>query len=203
MGACPRGLDHDFRKTGITARTAPAVALRARFMDRWATEFLAAHPGATVLHLGCGLDTRFHRLATPPTVRWYDVDYPEVVDRPVLVVAEGLFYYLDPGEGRALLRAIVERFPSGQFVFDALNRLGLRLQKLNRPVQKAGATLHWSIEGPADLAAIHPKLRCLDATSAFDIDGFDRPSTPHRIVTRIVELVPGMKRTAVFYRLEF
>lgn len=61
----------------------------------------------------------------------------------------------------------------------------------------------WSIEGPADLAAIHPKLRCLDATSAFDIDGFDRLSTPHRIVTRIVELVPGMKRTAVFYRLEF
>ncbi|MDP4502974.1 class I SAM-dependent methyltransferase [Nonomuraea turcica] len=228
-------IDHDFRKTGITARTAPAVALRARFMDRWAAEFLAARPGATVLHLGCGLDTRFHRLTPAPTVRWYDVDYPEVVelrrrlfpepppgytmigssvteltwldqvpaDRPVLVVAEGLFYYLDPGEGRALLRAIVERFPSGQFVFDALNRLGLRLQKLNRPVQKAGATLHWSIEGPADLAAIHPKLRCLDATSAFDIDGFDRLSTPHRLVTRIVELVPGMKRTAVFYRLEF
>ncbi|WP_327589226.1 class I SAM-dependent methyltransferase [Nonomuraea sp. NBC_00507] len=127
------------------SRTAPAVALSARFMDRWATEFLAAHPGATVLHLGCGLDTRFHRLAPPPTVRWYDVDYPEVVelrrrlfpeppgytmigssvteltwldqipaDRPVLVVADGLFYYLDPGEGRALLRAIVEHRGPGR-----------------------------------------------------------------------------------------
>ncbi|MGI5287376.1 class I SAM-dependent methyltransferase [Nonomuraea polychroma] len=227
-------IDHDFRKTGITARTAPAVALRARFIDRWAAEFLAAHPDATVLHLGCGLDTRFHRLAPPPTVRWYDVDYPDVVelrgrllperpgytmigssvteltwldqvpaDRPVLVVAEGLLYYLDPDEAPALLRAIVERFPGGQFLFDAMNRRGLRMQKLNRPVQKAKATLHWSVEGPADLEALHPRLRCLDATSAFDIDGFDRLSTPHRIVARIVELMPGMKRTAVFYRLEF
>ncbi|WP_241564411.1 class I SAM-dependent methyltransferase [Nonomuraea polychroma] len=235
------------------------MALRARFIDRWAAEFLATHPDATVLHLGCGLDTRFHRLAPPPTVRWYDVDYPEVVelrgrlfperpgytmigssvteltwldqvpaDRPVLVVAEGLLYYcaygrapngpvlvtqaaasgaysplLDPNEAPALLRAIVERFPGGQFVFDAMNRRGLRMQKLNRPVQKAKATLHWSVEGPADLEALHPRLRCRDATSAFDIDGFDRLSTPHRIVARIVELMPGMKRTAVFYRLEF
>jgi O-methyltransferase involved in polyketide biosynthesis len=227
-------IDHDFTKTGISARTAPAVALRARFIDGWAGEFLAAHPGATVLHLGCGLDTRFHRLAPPPAVRWYDVDYPEVIelrrrlfperpgyaaigssvtelawldrvpgDRPVLVVAEGLLYYLDPAEGRALLRAIVDRFPGGEFVFDAMNRRGIGMQRLNRPVQKAGATLRWSIEGPGDLLSIHPRLRCLTATSAFDIEGFDRLSAPHRIAAWIVKALPGMKRTAVFYRLAF
>ncbi|MGP4093386.1 hypothetical protein [Nonomuraea sp. KM90] len=32
-------------------------------------------------------------------------------DAPALVVTEGLLYYLDPAEGAALPRAIVERFP--------------------------------------------------------------------------------------------
>ncbi|MGN9839024.1 class I SAM-dependent methyltransferase [Nonomuraea sp. H19] len=227
-------IDHDFSKTGMNAALAVSVALRARFIDRWAAEFLAAHTEATVLHLGCGLDTRFHRLAPPPTVRWYDVDYPEIIelrerlfpeapgyhtigssvtdltwleqvpaDHPVLVVAEGLLYYLDPDGGRALLRAIVGRFPGGRLVFDAVSRLGLRMQKLNRPVRKAGATLVWGVDGPDELVAIHPRLRCLNAVSAFDIDGFDRLPPSHRIAARIAKALPGMKRAAVFYRLEF
>ncbi|MEV4087323.1 class I SAM-dependent methyltransferase [Nonomuraea fuscirosea] len=227
-------IDHDFRKVGMNAGSAAAVALRARFLDRWAAGFLDAHPKVTVLHLGCGLDTRVHRLDPPDSVRWYDVDHPEVVelrrrlfperrayatvgtsvtdlawleripaDAPALVVAEGLLYYLDPDGGRALLRAIVERFPSGLFVFDALSRFGLRLQRFNKPVRKAGATMHWGIDGPAELLAIHPGLRCLSAVSAFDIDGFDLLSPAHRAVARIASLVPGMRRTATFYRLEF
>ncbi|UBU11932.1 class I SAM-dependent methyltransferase [Nonomuraea gerenzanensis] len=227
-------IDHDFGSTGLDAKMARAVALRARLVDRWAGEFLAARPDATVLHLGCGLDTRVHRMDPPPSVRWYDVDYPEVVelrrrlfperpghtligtsvtdlgwleqvpaDAPALVVAEGLFYYLDPVQGPALVRAIVDRFPGGAFVFDALSPLGLRLQRLNRPVRKAGATMHWAIDGPAELLAIHPGLRCLEALSAFDIDGFNRLSATHRAVGTIIKLVPALRRTAVFYRLEF
>ncbi|MEV4106976.1 class I SAM-dependent methyltransferase [Nonomuraea sp. NPDC049695] len=227
-------IDFDFRKTGMSPALGAAVALRDRFIDRWAAEYLATHPDATVLHLGCGLDTRFHRLAPPPTVRWYDVDYPDVIelrgrlfperpghrmiassvtdltwleqvpdDVPALVVAEGLLYYLDPDDGRALLRAIVDRFPGGQFVFDAVNWLGIRLQKLNRPVRKAGATLRWGIDGPGELVAIHPRLRCVSAVSAFDMGGFDRLSAPHRISTWIAGALPGVKRSAMFYRLEF
>ncbi|MFG6195742.1 class I SAM-dependent methyltransferase [Nonomuraea sp. JJY05] len=227
-------IDHDFSKTGMNAGLAVSVALRARFIDRWAAEFLAAHPETTVLHLGCGLDTRVHRLDPPPTVRWYDVDYPDVIElrrrlfperpghrligssvtepgwleqvpdhAPVLVVAEGLLYYLDPGQGRALIRAIVDRFPAGRFVFDAVSPLGLRTQRFNRPVRKADARLVWGIDGPGELLAIHPKLRCLSAVSVFDIEGFDRLPTPHRVAARIAGLLPGVKRAAVFYRLGF
>ncbi|MGH3916880.1 MAG: class I SAM-dependent methyltransferase [Pseudonocardiaceae bacterium] len=32
-----------------------------------------------MLHLGCGLDGRVYRLAPPPAVRWFDVDYPNVI----------------------------------------------------------------------------------------------------------------------------
>ncbi|MEU7830970.1 class I SAM-dependent methyltransferase [Nonomuraea sp. NPDC049129] len=225
-------IDHDFSDTGMDQRMAGSVAIRARFLDGWAREFLARHAEATVLHLGCGLDTRAHRLDPPPSVDWYDVDYPDVIDlrrrlypeerrtigtsvtdlgwldqvpagKPVLVIAEGLFYYLDPAEGRALVRAIVDRFPSGQFVFDALSPFGLRLQKLNKPVRKAEATMHWGMDGPADLLSISPKLRLVTAMSAFDLPGYGRLSASHRISVGLAKVVPGFRRMAAFYRLEF
>jgi O-methyltransferase involved in polyketide biosynthesis len=72
-------IDYDFRRTGMTATTAAGVALRGRQLDDWTREFLDSHPEATVLHLACGLDTRAQRLAAPPSVRWIDLDHPEVV----------------------------------------------------------------------------------------------------------------------------
>jgi O-methyltransferase involved in polyketide biosynthesis len=63
----------------MTATTAAGVALRGRQLDDWTRAFLAEHPEATVLHLACGLDTRAQRLAPGPSVRWIDLDHPEVV----------------------------------------------------------------------------------------------------------------------------
>ncbi|GAA2431593.1 class I SAM-dependent methyltransferase [Actinomadura vinacea] len=73
-------VDYDFGKTGVKATTAAGVALRAKTLDDWTREFLAAHQEATVLHLACGLDTRIHRLEPAPSVRWFDVDYPDVIE---------------------------------------------------------------------------------------------------------------------------
>lgn len=70
---------YDFSKLNIDLDLAIGLALRAHVLDGWARNFLARHPGATVLHLGCGLDSRVFRLDPPPEVRWFDVDYPEVV----------------------------------------------------------------------------------------------------------------------------
>ncbi|MEQ4722253.1 class I SAM-dependent methyltransferase [Nonomuraea sp. B19D2] len=56
------------------------MALRGRELDRWTREFLTAHPEATVPHLACGLDTRVHRLDPPPSVRWFDIDFPDVIE---------------------------------------------------------------------------------------------------------------------------
>ncbi len=53
--------------------------MRAWHFDQWARTFLAANPESTVLHLGCGLDTRVYRIDPGPQVRWYDVDMPDVI----------------------------------------------------------------------------------------------------------------------------
>jgi len=71
-------IDYDWKKTTINARRAPSVTTRTAHFDAWTNQFLAAHSHAVVLHLGCGLDSRFFRLQPGPGVEWYDVDYPEV-----------------------------------------------------------------------------------------------------------------------------
>ncbi|AXB45832.1 class I SAM-dependent methyltransferase [Amycolatopsis albispora] len=72
-------LDYDFGKL-MKPSMALSVALRAKSIDTMARDALAARPGATVLHLGCGLDTRVFRLDPSPETRWFDVDFPEIVE---------------------------------------------------------------------------------------------------------------------------
>jgi O-methyltransferase involved in polyketide biosynthesis len=63
----------------VTPDIAVGVAGRAKFIDDWATESLRNNPTVTVVHMGCGMDSRVFRLDPPPTVEWFDVDYPEVI----------------------------------------------------------------------------------------------------------------------------
>jgi O-methyltransferase involved in polyketide biosynthesis len=73
-------IDYDFERTKPRSLEALQVVLRAKQLDLWTSEFLAEHPGATVLHLACGLDSRVYRVAPPPSVRWFDLDFPEVIE---------------------------------------------------------------------------------------------------------------------------
>src|SRR3954471_19300645 len=60
-----RRIDYDFSKIGLAPDVAGGVARRAKPIDDWAGESLRERPDAIVLHLGCGMDTRFQRLAPP------------------------------------------------------------------------------------------------------------------------------------------
>jgi O-methyltransferase involved in polyketide biosynthesis len=71
-------IDYDWKKTAITPSNSPSVTTRSAHFDNWSRQFLAVHPEAVVLHLGCGLDARCFRLDPGPGVEWYDVDYPDV-----------------------------------------------------------------------------------------------------------------------------
>ena len=57
------------------------IILRNREFDRCAREYLARRPDAVVVHIGCGLDTRFERVAERNSrVEWYELDLPYVID---------------------------------------------------------------------------------------------------------------------------
>ncbi|TCI00151.1 class I SAM-dependent methyltransferase [Roseococcus sp. SYP-B2431] len=72
-------IDYDFARLDVDRDLMVGLALRGHLLDRWARGFLARHPEATVLHLGCGLDSRVFRLDPGAGVRWFDLDYPEVI----------------------------------------------------------------------------------------------------------------------------
>lgn len=77
-GAVAR-IDYDFKELKLPNGGEITLPMRAWHFDQWTRAFLAANPESTVLHLGCGLDTRVYRIDPGPLVRWYDVDMPDVI----------------------------------------------------------------------------------------------------------------------------
>lgn len=71
-------LAYDFSKFAGDQATQTGIAIRSALLDEAARAFLAAHPGAVVLNLAAGLDTRFFRVGEPAS-RWYEVDLPNAM----------------------------------------------------------------------------------------------------------------------------
>jgi O-methyltransferase involved in polyketide biosynthesis len=72
-------IDYDFSHFRIDAEDQAGACLRLRQFDRFTQAFLEAHPDGVVVHIGCGLDTRFDRVDNGQ-VTWYDLDLPPVID---------------------------------------------------------------------------------------------------------------------------
>jgi O-methyltransferase involved in polyketide biosynthesis len=76
--------------------------LRASKYDQYAREFIARNPGGTVVNLGCGMDTRFHRI-DDGELRLFDLDLPEVIRLKRRILTENDRYRMiaasvfDPG----------------------------------------------------------------------------------------------------------
>lgn len=70
-------LDYDFSLADKDAAMHSGVIARTIVLDRLVGEYLAAHPGATVMNLACGLDTRCYRMQG--YAHWYNLDLPETI----------------------------------------------------------------------------------------------------------------------------
>jgi O-methyltransferase involved in polyketide biosynthesis len=72
-------IDYDFSRFALRDHDQVTTIMRLREFDRRAIAFLARNPQAVVVHIGCGLDTRFDRVDNG-RVTWYDLDLPEVIE---------------------------------------------------------------------------------------------------------------------------
>ena len=75
-------MSYDFdrvRKIPMTEANKVTRIMLTREMDRYARDFLSRHPEAVVVHIGCGLDSRFERVDNG-RVEWFDLDLPGVID---------------------------------------------------------------------------------------------------------------------------
>ncbi len=71
-------LDYDFTRFAKGWRSQIGVVVRTELLDRAVQKFILQHPDATVINIGCGLDTRFSRVDNG-RIHWYEVDLPEVI----------------------------------------------------------------------------------------------------------------------------
>ena len=82
-----------FKKIKMDEDDKVGVILRNREFDRYVRYFLARYPEAVVVHIGCGLDSRFERVDNGQ-VEWYDLDLPEVIElRRKFIGGEGKRYH--------------------------------------------------------------------------------------------------------------
>lgn len=232
-------IDYDFSRLMIDRDLMIGVAMRAHILDGWTRDFIARHREATVLHLGCGLDSRIFRIDPASNIRWFDLDYPEVialrrklypqrdgysligssvtdpnwvadvpVDRPTIIVAEGLFPYLPADEVPKLLRRLTAHLQCGELVFDGYSRLGLALLSWQPSVRVTGARLHWAINDPRELETEVPRLKLQTELPAYDPEAYDprqiaRLSWAARLTIYAFAAVPALGRIGWLLRYRF
>lgn len=146
-------LDHDYTGDELPWDGQILMAARTEILDEVTRKFLDDNPDSVVVNLGCGLDTRVHRVDNG-RVLWYDLDLCECIDirqkffeqndrikfvsksvtdfswideitkgRKTLFIAEGLLNYFSEEDVKQIVRMIKNNFPDAEMVFEAYSML--------------------------------------------------------------------------------
>lgn len=125
-------------------------------------------------------------------------------DRPTLFLAEGISMYLTEEEGIALLRTVIDRFPSGELQIDFFNWLAIKSQKTQTLVRRSGSRLYWAVNSPDDILSQVPGARLLDADTFFSASTFPAAyAKRHRALRRASRLVPALRKALQYHRYAF
>lgn len=73
------------------------MGIRSAVFDEWVKQQMSDTPDAVVIHIGCGMDSRALRVGTT-THKWYDVDFPEVIEERKRYYSESADYRMIAGD---------------------------------------------------------------------------------------------------------
>ncbi len=225
-----RHVDYDIRKHhgGLAWRLVAdlgctIIATRAATFDMLTNRYLADHPDATVLHLGCGMDSRVFRIDPPVDVHWFDVDYPDVIDLRRQLFPDRSGYTqigssLDdlrwlneiPGDRPALLVAEgVLPYLSEANVKALLNAVTGHfpggemafdvchpwvVRRAGSNVGGTGASYKWGLNDPQDIKRLEPKLELIKEFRTRELVCFSRFPLWIRGLFRSMEVSPALRR---------
>ena len=177
-------LDYYFSLADKDTAMRSGVIARTIVLDRMTKEWLASHPGAVVVNIACGLDTRCYRMSG--YAHWYNLDLPETMavrekllpesgtisqitmsamedwgseiseqNVPVLIVIEGLTMYLSERNIQRIFTVISSRFSNATVFVETMNPTIVRHFK-EKSIDASHARFTWGVkDGPA-LAALLP-----------------------------------------------
>ncbi len=199
------------------------IATRAATFDLLTTRYLADHPDAVVLQVGCGMDSRAFRLNPPAGVQWFDVDYPDVIDLRRQLFPQRDAYrligapladlrWLDevPRDRPGLLIAEgVLHYLSEAEVKALLNAVVAHfpggqvifdicnpwiVKRAGSNVGGTGATYKWGLDDPQDIKQLEPKLELIKEFRPSEVVAFSRFPLWWRALYRVQEVNQTLRR---------
>ncbi len=152
-------IDYDF--STITRNISPlsqaAWILRSLSIDEVIRTRLVRNPDATIVNIGCGMDTTFDRVDNG-ILSWFDLDLPDVIrlrekfipstarrktiaasfldegwldqignPSEPLFIAAGVFYYFEEKAIRTFFIRLANRFPGCELFFDVSSPTGVKV----------------------------------------------------------------------------
>lgn len=183
-------LDYDFSLADRDGAMHSGVIARTIVLDQLVERWLAGHPGAVVVNIACGLDTRCYRMQG--YAHWYNLDLPDTIDvrrrllpetgaisqiamsamddwggeirepnTPVLVIIEGLTMYLTEAQVQRIFTVIAGRFPRATVFVETMNpAMAKHFQE--KSIKGSQAKFTWGIRDGKALAALLPDFRLIE-----------------------------------------
>jgi O-methyltransferase involved in polyketide biosynthesis len=216
-------------KKEVSKGTQIGVSIRTEILDEQTNRFLAEHPGAVVVNLGCGLDTRFHRLDNG-SVQWFDLDVPEAIelrkkffdetdrfklvpksvtdfswleiipkDKPLLFVAEGVLMYFTEDEVKELLGKIGSTFPASEMLFEAMSPWIAKRTDKHPDVNKYDAQFKWGIKTGAELEGWKQGISFIEEWHYVGRHTDDR----FPFILRLLALIPAFRKGMKIVHIRF
>lgn len=175
-------LDYDFSKAEKDSAMRSGVVARTVVLDSMVAAWLAKHPGAVVVNIACGLDTRCYRVAG--YAHWYNLDLPETMavrgkllpeqgnisqiamsamddwssrieaqQAPVLVIIEGLTMYLRASDVRRIFDVIAAGFNRATVFVETMSPAFVKGFK-EKSIEASKAKFTWGVKNGKTLSAL-------------------------------------------------
>lgn len=186
-------LDYDFSLADKDSAMSSGVIARTIVLDRLTKAWLALNPGAVVVNIACGLDTRCYRMSG--YAHWYNLDLPETMavrerilpesgnisqiamsamddwggeikerNAPVLMIIEGLTMYLSEENVRRVFEVISNRFSKATVFVETMNPMVVKRFK-EKSIEGSNAKFTWGIKNGPALASLLPDFRSVEEHS--------------------------------------
>ncbi len=177
-------LHYDFSLAEKDTAMHSGVIARTIVLDRLVSGFLAGHPGAAVVNIACGLDTRCYRMQGYG--HWYNLDLPETIavrkkllpesgaitqlamsamddwgarivenGAPALIIIEGLTMYLSDADVRRIFAVIAARFAQATVLVETMNPMVVKRFR-EKSIEGSHAKFTWGVKDGRALAALLP-----------------------------------------------
>ena len=186
-------LDYDFSLADKDTAMRSGVIARTIVLDRLTKAWLVSHPGAVVVNIACGLDTRCYRMSG--YAHWYNLDLPETMavrekllpesgtisqiamsamedwgseiseqNVQVLILMEGLTMYLNAKDVQQIFAVISYHFSQATVFVETMNPTMVRHFK-EKSIDASNAKFNWGIKNGKALAELLPDFRFVEEHS--------------------------------------